>query len=259
MNSIRKILIVDDELLARERIHRLLNDLCFTGTVEHAHNGVEALDLLRSDCFDLVFLDIQMPGPTGFEVLQQLQERNFQVIFQTAYDEFAIKAFDENACDYLLKPFSKERFEISLTRAVRNLETNQKLSQLEDCLHKQSLYLESLVIKHNGKSKILSLDRVDCFISEDHYTIIHSEGAELISDLSLAWLEQRINPHKFIRCHRNNIVAIVKIKCLGKSLKSEVELICGIKVPLSRRHRKNVLKVFDHGTLGDLPANRSCW
>jgi two-component system LytT family response regulator len=243
--QINKILIVDDETHARERIDRFLKDLSFTGDIVHAENGLKAIDLIHKDRFDLVFLDIQMPGLTGFDVLQQFENRDFVVIFQTAFDEFAIQAFDANACDYLLKPFSKERFEKAFVRANKMMETSKRLSALESSLHKQGQYIENLAVKQKGKTKIVNLIKVDCFVSADHYTIIHSDGGELISDLSLAWLEQRIDPNKFIRCHRNNIVAVSQIKSIGDTQNSEVELLNGIKLSLSRNNRKTVLERFN--------------
>ena len=244
---IRKILIVDDEIQARERIARFLDELSFEGDVVQAENGLQAIDHIRSTDFDLVYLDIQMPGLTGFDVLQQLEKRNFVVIFQTAYDDFAIQAFDANACDYLLKPFNKDRFETAFTKASKIIETSQKLDELEKTLHRKSQYLDNLAVKQKGKTKIVHLSKVDCFVSEDHYTIIHSEGVELVSDLSLAWLEIRIDPKKFVRCHRNNIVSVSQIKSVGDTQNSEVELKSGLKLPLSRNNRKGVLELFNKG------------
>jgi two-component system LytT family response regulator len=250
MKPIRRILIVDDEIHARDRIARFLDELSFDGEVVQVENGLEAIDQIRSSDFDLVYLDIQMPGLTGFDVLQQFDKRNFVVIFQTAFDEFAMQAFDTNACDYLLKPFSKDRFEKAFIKASKTVETSQKLNDLETSLHRQSQYLANLAVKQKGKTKIVNLSRVDCFVSEDHYTIIHSDGTELVSDLSLAWLEQRIDPKKFVRCHRNNIVAVSQIKSVGDTQNSEVELQSGLKLPLSRNNRKGVLELFSYHSIG---------
>lgn len=242
--SINKILIVDDETHARNRILRFLNELAFAGTIVQAENGLKAIEQIRSNDFDLVFLDIQMPGLTGFEVLQQFDKRNFVVIFQTAFDEFAIQAFDTNACDYLLKPFSRDRFEKAFIKASKSVEIIQKLNDLENTLNAKSMYLENLAVKQKGKTKIVNLNKVDCFTSQDHYTIIHADGIELISDLSLTWLEQRINPNRFVRCHRNNIVAVSQIKSVGDTQNSVVELLSGLKLPLSRNNRKGVIELF---------------
>ena len=244
MKPINKILIVDDEAHARERITRFLQEISFEGDIVQSKNGLDAIERIRSEKFDLIFLDIQMPGLTGFDVLQQFEKRNFSVIFQTAFDEFAIKAFDASACDYLLKPFSKERFEKAFVKATSAVEANQRLNKLEAQLHNQSQHLENLAVKQKGKTKIVNLNNVDCFVSEDHYTIIYSSGVELISDLSLSWLEQRVDPKKFIRCHRNNIVAVSQIKSIGDTQNSEVELLNGLKLPLSRNNRKDVLHIF---------------
>lgn len=244
MKRINKILIVDDEVLARDRIARFLQELSFEGEVVQVDNGLKAIESIRSNNFDLIYLDIQMPGLTGFDVLQQFEKRDFAVIFQTAFDEFAIQAFEVSACDYLLKPFSKERFEKAFSKASKAIASSQSLANLETKLHSESQYLENLAVKQKGKTRVVNLSNVDCFVSEDHYTIIHSDGMELISDLSLAWLEQRIDPNKFIRCHRNNIVATSQIKSIGDTQNSEVELLNGLKLPLSRNNRKMVLQRF---------------
>lgn len=244
MKQINKILVVDDELQARSRIVRYLQEISFHGEVVQAENGLIALDYLTNGEFDLVYLDIQMPGLNGFEVLQHFENRNFLIIFQTAFDDFALEAFEVSACDYLLKPFTKERFEKSFLKASKAVDANQNLNKLEERLYDQKQFLENLAVKQKNQTKIINLNTIDCFVSQDHYTIIYSGGNEYIIDLSLSWLEKRIDKNKFIRCHRNNIVAISKIKSIGDTQNSFIELLCGIKLPLSRNNRKFVLEKF---------------
>lgn len=233
----KKILVVDDESLARDRIRRFLGELNIQARIEEAHDGIQALEKLESLKPDIVFLDVQMPGLTGFEVLQQIEDRSFHLIFQTAFDEYAIKAFEENACDYLLKPFSMDRFKKAIGK-VMNLQAQNEV------LKKQG-FLNRLAVKQSGKMKVVEVGFVDCFVSRDHYTCIYSGGSELISDLSISWLVERVDPDKFVRCHRNNIVAINQIKSVCGTNDSEIELKNGMKLPLSRNNRKRVLDLFN--------------
>lgn len=232
-----KILIVDDEKLARERLKRFLKEANVDADVEEAANGLVAVEKIKSFSPEIVFLDIQMPGLNGFEVLQQISKRNFQVIFQTAYDEFAIKAFEENASDYLLKPFTLERFKKSLNR-VLDSGKNSDLNELD----KKMPYLERLIIKQLGKSKIIDVSSIDYFISKDHYTCIYVGNEESVSDLSLSWLEPLLDPKKFVRIHRNSIVAFAKVKSVGGTTDSRIELKDGTRLTLSRSNRKILLE-----------------
>jgi two-component system, LytTR family, response regulator len=233
-----KILIVDDEKLARDRLKRFMKEDCPAAIIDEAFNGIIAVEKIKSFSPDVVFLDIQMPGLSGFEVLQQVPERKFRVVFQTAYDEFAIKAFDENACDYLLKPFTAERFKKALVRALGSDVNPKNLEKLE----KKIPYLERLIIKQLGKTKIVETDSIDYFISKDHYTCIYAGNEESVSELSLSWLEPRLDPKKFIRTHRNSIVSVAKVKSVGGTGDSIVELKNGATLALSRSNRKTVLE-----------------
>jgi len=247
---IKKILIIDDESLARDRIRRFLNELNITVQIEEAADGLKALEKIILFQPEIVFLDIQMPGLNGFEVLQHVENRNFQLIFQTAYDEYAIKAFDENACDYLLKPFSKERFQKSISKVLNIEAQSEVLKRLELDVHQKMGYLDKIAVKQSGKLKIVELTSVDCFISQDHYTCIYSGGGELISDISLNWLEEHIDPNYFIRCHRNNIIAINQIHSVSGTNESVITLKNGMTVSLSRNNRKKILNLFKHSFKG---------
>lgn len=240
----KKILVVDDESLARDRIRRFFDELNMEVEIEEAHDGIQALEKLESLKSDIVFLDVQMPGLTGFEVLQQIEDRSFHLIFQTAYDEYAMKAFEENACDYLLKPFSMDRFKKAIDKVLNLQAQNEVLKKLEHEVHRKQGFLDRIAVKQSGKMKIVDVGSVDCFVSRDHYTCIYSGSSELISDLSLSWLEERVDSNKFVRCHRNNIVAVNQIKSVGGTNDSEIELKNGMKLPLSRNNRRRVLDLF---------------
>ena len=240
MTVFERILIVDDEKLARQRVRRFLTKLTTDANIEEAHNGLEAKDIIESFKPDLVFLDIQMPGLTGFELLQQLSSRNFVLIFQTAFDDFAIRAFEESACDYLPKPFGEDRFEKAFLKATKIKSQERQLAALESKVRKESGCLTKLAIRKNGKTQIVHLSDVEFFWSQDHYTCLYSKGHEFITEFSLAWLEERLNPEAFVRCHRNNIVALNQIAQVNATT---ILLRNGMTADLSRSHRRRLLKI----------------
>lgn len=232
-----KALIVDDEALARRRVRRLLESQPERFDVREAANGLEALHLIRSEPPALLFLDIEMPGLSGFDLLQNLEERPFRLIFQTAYDEFALKAFEENACDYLLKPFTEERFRMALKRAMESVEIDRKLQGLESAFRAQNRFLERLTVRQGAKQAILPIGDVAAFTSKDHYTFAHAGRSEHILDVSLSLLEERIDPTVFRRVHRNGIVRMAEIHRLHGGENMEIELRSGLVLPVSRANR----------------------
>jgi two-component system LytT family response regulator len=230
-----KVLIVDDEKLSQDKIARFLKGGNFE--IERASNGVEGLEKLKSFSPEVVFLDVEMPELSGFDFLQQVESRPFKVIFQTAFDEFALKAFEENACDYLLKPFTKERFEQALNRALNGIAAEEKLRQLEGSLHRGNTYLEKITVKQNHKFKIIEADEIICLVSRDHCTCLHTAEFEYIIDLSIQHLSERLNPAKFFRIHRNSIVNREFISSVHSRQQMIVELRNGLRLPVSRSHR----------------------
>lgn len=238
----KKILIVDDEKIARDRMLRFLKTYPDKIEIFQATNGPEALASIRENQPDVVFLDIQMPEVTGFDVLYQIKERSFQVVFQTAFDEFAIKAFEVNACDYLLKPYTEEKMQAALKKALKAHDQQSKLNKLEDHLKKSENYLKTLVTKKGNQTKIIDIEDVDYFKSEDHYTFAMTKNNEFIIDLSLNSLEEKINPKIFIRSHRNCIVKISLIDSIGSTENSTILLKSGIELPVSRENRKKLLR-----------------
>jgi two-component system, LytTR family, response regulator len=244
---LKKILIVDDESLARQRIRRMLEELKFPCEIQDAENGLAALDTIARFEPDIVFLDVQMPGLDGFGVLRQIEQRNFSVIFQTAYDEYAIKAFDENACDYLLKPFMIERFEKALAKASVATEAQriQKLEGLEKSVRRDQGWLDKVTARQGGKLRLIPLKDVICFISRDHYTCVYAGASEQIIEHSLAWLEERLDPAIFARTHRSSIVALAHIRSIGDTADSMIELSEGLSAPLSRTNRPRLLAIID--------------
>ena len=240
---------VDDEALARQRVARFARQFDPTLLVEVADSGLRAVELINAFRPDVIFLDIEMPGLNGFEVLQQCAARPFQVIFQTAYDQFAIRAFEENACDYLLKPFTAERLQQSLTRALGQQADEARLHALEAQLAQRDpgeRWLRRYTVKQGTRLRLVEEVEVLCFISQDHYTCVYFNDAqglrEGIVDLSLARLLERLDPAVFQQLHRNNIVRTAAIKALARAREGEmfVELLHGLKLPVSRRQQAAV-------------------
>ncbi len=243
-----KILIVDDEPLARQRVTRYVREYDPDLQIETAADGLEAVEKIRSFKPDLVFLDIEMPGLNGFEVLQQFDERPFQIIFQTAYDQFAIRAFEEQAIDYLLKPFNAGRLHRALSNALRKRHDETRLRKLEEMMAGRSPgagYLIKLTVSQGRRLRLVEADEIWCFISKDHYThICFGDGLEGICELSLNRLEERLDPAKFMRIHRNNIVRIDAIESCGSSPSAWVELRNGMKLPVSRSRQGELRRMF---------------
>ncbi len=238
----KRILIVDDEKIARDRVERFLLQTGRELSIQQASNGIEAVDLIGKFQPHCVFLDVQMPGLTGFEVLHQLEIRDFHVIFQTAYDAYALKAFDESAVDYLLKPFTFERFQKALEKALAQSSRVDDLERLEKHQQRNNDYLSKIVSRQGGRLKVFSVDHINSFVSSDHCTSAFTSDGEVIIDLSIAFLSDHLDPRKFMRCHRKSIVAIDRIKTVGSVVEPHLELMTGQRVPLSRSNRPIVIE-----------------
>jgi len=238
-------------MLARQRIVRYVRQDVPDALIEEADSGLRAVELIHSFHPDVIFLDIEMPGLNGMEVLQQFEERPFHVIFQTAYDQFAIRAFEEHACDYLLKPFTAERLHQALSRALGRVVDEQKLKALEKQFvsrpdGNRTSYLTRLTIKQGNRLRIVAANEITCFVSRDHYTCIYFGNGENviegICDLSLGRLLERLNPQEFRQLHRNNIVRLAAIQALSRSRQGEVmvDLANGMKLPVSRSNQREI-------------------
>lgn len=238
----KKILIVDDEKIARDRMLRFLKTYPEKIEILQATNGPEALTSIQENNPNVIFLDIQMPEVTGFDVLYQIEERNFQVVFQTAFDEFAIQAFEVNACDYLLKPYTEEKMHSALKKALAAHDQHTKLRKLEEHLKKSDNFLKTLITKKGTQTKIIDLEEITYFKSEDHYTFAVTQNNEFIIDLSLNSLEEKLNPEAFIRSHRNCIVRWSLIDSIGSTENSMLRLKNGVELPVSRENRKKLLQ-----------------
>ena len=241
-----RVVIVDDEPIAREGVRTQLLREPEVEIVAECGDGLEAVETIRELEPDLVFLDVQMPGMDGFEVVQTLGvDAMPAVVFVTAYDKYALKAFEVNAIDYLLKPFDAERFQKAFQRARlqiqrRTAETiNQKLEALLESIRPRERYLERLVVKSGGRIFFLAVNEIDWIDSADNYVSLHSgREAHLIRE-TLTSLESKLNPEEFLRIRHSVIVNVKRIKELHPLFKGEYEIVLqnGVKLTSSRRYR----------------------
>lgn len=210
-------LIVDDEPLARIRMHKLLEP--FTDRISivgEAGDGRQAVEKIRSLKPDVVFLDIQMPGMTGFEVLAELSEEETPwIVFATAFDEYAVKAFEENAMDYLLKPIEPERLQQTLEKLEKFEKSTgnnfyEGLRKLVERTQTGS-YMQRLQVKIGDRTLLVHVRDIIRFESDEKYTAVHTLDSKYIIDTPLVELEQKLDPQEFIRVHRAHLVSIPHI------------------------------------------------
>ncbi len=241
-----RALVVDDEPLARDRIRMLLEDEPEVEIVSESANGTEALRAIEKLAPDLVFLDVQMPELTGFEVLDRLDPARMPVvIFVTAYDQYALKAFEVCALDYLLKPFDRERFTRALARARAELDrrkagqVNEQVLKLLSELHQGKKHLEKLIIRDGGRVFFLRTDEIDWIEAAGNYVRMHTGKEEYLYRETMAKLEAHLNPDRFARIHRSTIVNVERIKELQPWFRGDYVIVLrdNQKLTLSRTYR----------------------
>ena len=208
-----KALIIDDETKARSVMKTMLTEFFpEINSVITANNLVNGVKSIRENNPDIVFLDVQMPKLTGLELLE-LVEENPHIIFTTAYDAYAIKAFDLNAVDYLLKPFSKERFNKALDKVFEKIEGTTKtnnVTQLKNHIAENKV-LDKIVVKSNSNIHVIPLAEVIYIESEDDYVMIHTNKGKHLKHQTMKFYEQQLDANKFIRIHRSFIVNVSEI------------------------------------------------
>jgi two-component system LytT family response regulator len=244
-----RVLLVDDEPLARDMIREMLSDDPLVGIVCECVNGQEAVLAINAHSPDILFLDVQMPEIGGFEVLEALKTKRLpHVIFVTAYDQYAVRAFEVHALDYLLKPFDRERFDASWQRAraqvlrEKNGNLDQHILALLRELKAGSNYLKRLVVKTNGRVFFLDMDEIDWLEAEGNYVNVHMGTKTHLIRETIGGLEAQLDPKKFLRIHGSAIVRVDCIKELHPWFHGEYRVILhnGIQLTLSRTHRENL-------------------
>jgi two-component system LytT family response regulator len=212
------VLIVDDEPLAREGLRMLLADDPEITAVEEARNGREAVQRVREGRPDLVFLDVQMPEMDGFSVIHEIgPERMPAIVFVTAHDQYAIRAFEINAIDYLLKPVTGERFVQSLARAKVRLRTSEPYQQnqiltLLETIASPSRFLNRIAVVSAGKTSFIYVEDVDWIRAAENYVELHVAQASHLLHVAMNTLEKSLDPETFARIHRSLIVNLRRVK-----------------------------------------------
>ena len=233
-----RAVIVDDEELARAYLRELLSAHPEIEIAAECANGFEAVKAVGETSPDLLFLDVQMPKLDGFEVLELLSRPEGSppvVIFVTAYDQYAMRAFDAQAVDYLLKPFSSDRFERALERARARL-GERRLPLEVAAARPASARPQRIVVRDGARVHIIPLDKLDYAEAQDDYVALHSDGKSYLKHQTIAELESALDPARFVRIHRSAIVnleRIARIEPYGKESRIAI-LRDGTRLPVSR-------------------------
>ncbi|MBS1491397.1 MAG: LytTR family transcriptional regulator DNA-binding domain-containing protein [Bacteroidetes bacterium] len=240
-------LIIDDEKLARELLREYLEaipEIELIGEAASGNDAVAQIDKLKPD---LIFLDVQMPGMTGFDVLDDITHEPY-VIFVTAYDQYAIQAFEKNAVDYLLKPLDHDRFKTAVDRALKR--KNTEAGKIEDLLGsmrpQRSLgnFESHIFVQKSEKLFSLPVDEIMHLEASGDYTIITTKNDQFVSSSGIGKLEEIMNPDKFIRVHRSTIVNIHYLKEIERHFNGGmiVKMQSGKNFPVSRTYAKSIRK-----------------
>jgi two-component system LytT family response regulator len=240
-------LIVDDEELARHVIRELLESHPEIEILAECANGFEAVKAAAEHKPGLIFLDVQMPKLSGFDVLELLGTQ-IPIIFVTAYDQYAMRAFEVHAVDYLLKPFGRERFEAALQRArSRIAEKMPTPEELAAAARPPQHYLERLVVKDGTRVTLIPVDKLDYAEAQDDYVALASLGKKHLKQQTIASLEACLDPGRFVRIHRSYIVnlgRVARIEPYGKDSRIAV-LTGGVQLPVSRAGYARLKELLD--------------
>jgi two-component system LytT family response regulator len=243
-----RTLIVDDERLARQKVRTLLEDDEEIEVVGECANGTEAVAAVRKLKPDLLLLDIEMPGHNGFEVLQRLRsERLPMVVFITAHDEYAVRAFEVEAIDYVMKPFDRKRFHDALRRAKRQLsddsaESEARIIRLLERVVKPKPSLDHFVVKARDRTFLVPVIDVDWIEAEGKYVRLHAAGAAHLVRESIGDVEERLDARRFLRIHRGTIVNVKRILEMHRGFGGGIFVVLrdGTKLTMSRRYRGRI-------------------
>lgn len=213
MSAKLQTLLIEDEELARNLLRSYLKDHPDIEIIGECENGFDGVKAINEKKPDLVFLDIQMPKITGFEMIELLDYKP-QIIFTTAYDQYALKAFELNAVDYLLKPFSKERMMAAIEKVVHHIQTEEsnaeKLDELTN-FRPGEAYIDRVVVKDRHKIHIITVDKIRYIESLDDYVMIYTQDGRHMKQKTMKYFETYLDPKNFIRIHRSYIVQVDNI------------------------------------------------
>lgn len=249
MSERRKIrtIVIDDEELARQLLRDLIATRREIEIVAECADGFEAVKAITELKPDLLFLDIQMPKLDGFEVLE-LTGSDMAIVFTTAYDEYALKAFEVHAVDYLLKPFGRERFERALQHVRERIDhPGIPAAQLAQAARAPGQYLDRVVVRDGARVHIIPTTKLDYVEAQDDYVALASEGHKYLKQQTIASLEEALDPHNFLRVHRSYIVnleRVSKIELYGKDSRLLI-LNDKTRLPVSRAGYDRLRTVLD--------------
>lgn len=245
MSSIHRVVLVDDEEPARRILRRTLDADARFRVIGEAASGPQAVELVQQTRPDLAFLDVQMPGLDGFDVLRAIPPRHWPlVVFCTGHEEYAVAAFELNALDYLLKPIDEERARNTLERAATRLgaplaeqraRVERMLTATRDVRH-----IERIPIRRQGKVEIIELDEVEWIAAAGNYVELHRDGRRHLYRSPLSRLAERLDPRRFVRIHRSTVVNVERVRELEPTPQGDwkLRLDTGAQLRLSRRFRE---------------------
>ncbi|MEA3503825.1 MAG: LytTR family DNA-binding domain-containing protein [Bacteroidota bacterium] len=244
-----KVIIIDDEKPARELLQSFFADDKRFEVVASCEDGFKGVKAIQQYNPDIIFLDIKMPKINGFEMLELLDNPPV-VIFSTAYDEYAVKAFEVNAVDYLLKPFTRKRFSDALNRAVNKLENGSYKEEIKDFqknIDEEKKQLSRVVVKKHGKIIIIPLDEIEYLEAMDDYVAVHSKGKKYLKQKTMKSFENQLPPQNFVRIHRSSIVNLDFVKTIEPYSKDSWILIttADSRLNVSRSGMKKLNELID--------------
>ncbi len=251
-----RVAVVDDEPPARRKLERWLGrdpEIEISGLCA---NGYQALDLMRTDPPDVLFLDVQMPELSGFDVLQRLPDGAAPlVVFATAYDRYAVDAFRHHAVDYLLKPYDGDRFADTLARVKHRWrqrsapDARQQLDALLHALRPAPDYLDRIAVRHPDRVDLVSVDEIDWIAAEGNYVLVHAGGRRHLVRTSIGGLAERLDPRRFARIHRSTIVHLARVASLLPASHGDYTAVLhdGTHLAMSRTYRDRLREVLPVG------------
>jgi two-component system, LytTR family, response regulator len=231
-----RILIVDDETHARRYLRELLGNEARVEVIAESSNGIDGVQQIRALSPDIVFVDVQMPGLDGFGMIDEIAGTRMPLfVFVTGYGEFAVKAFEIEAVDYLCKPFDKERLQLSLERALRRLKSAEP---------GRSRWLSRLSIKDDERILFVPVEEIIWIEAANKYVVIHTPGGTHISRQTIQGLEERLNPREFVRTHRSTLVRKAAVRGMHPLFHGDymIRLVNGDEAPLSRSFRETFFR-----------------
>ncbi|MBZ0180694.1 MAG: LytTR family transcriptional regulator DNA-binding domain-containing protein [Melioribacteraceae bacterium] len=245
-----KVVVIDDERLARDILKNYIHEHPQLEIIAECQNGFEGIKVINEQKPDLIFLDIQMPKITGFEMLELIDDPPF-VIFTTAYDQYAIKAFEVNAVDYLLKPFAYDRFDEALNKALEKIKSNSQavetITAIDKAMDETVEFLERIVVKDKQNISIIPVSDIIYLEAQSDYVQIVSRQGKFLKQKTMKFFEKHLNPQNFVRIHRSYISSISNIKQLQLLEKEtyKATLTTGEKLPVSKTGYSKLRQLLD--------------